>query len=254
MNYTCSCGYSSNTKANLIRHARRKGSICVVDLDSIKKIHESVSFTCDSCNATFKHVTSLNRHMKKCKGGETEEVTIPNSNYSHINGNHNSNTQNIDNSVHNVHVTINIQSFDEFTPDGVKKQNFKTWMREGCTNVILESLKEQQFNEGQPEKMNVFISNLKDRIARVYDGSRWMARDGNDVANNVFQKYTCSIQEVVDECEEEMVDKATQRLISIWNKNMDKEQFENHAKQEILLLLYNLRNIVKNTHNVTQRS
>lgn len=172
----------------------------------------------------------------------------------HIIGDGNTVNNNVVFNNNNVNLTVNIQSFDEFSPEGIDMKTFLRLMREGGTNVILKCLEDQQFNIKHPDKMNVFVSNLKDRIARVYDGSRWMARKGDDVANKVFQIYT----DMIGECVEEFLEKVTtspasEKSLHRWNRHMDAEEFENHAKGEILMQLYNLRDIVKSVHSVKQR-
>lgn len=62
-------------------------------------------------------------------------------------------------------------------------------MENGPTGLLLSCIKDQQFNTEKKENMNVFVSNLKDKIARVFDGKFWTIRDGEDVIESLLQKY-----------------------------------------------------------------
>lgn len=255
MSYQCrQCSYSSDDKSNFIRHYKRRKSTCSLDLDDLNK--EVRSFHCrhPGCESKFSHSNNRLRHEKKCKLKKDGSVTV-NSDIT-VNGNNNTTIQTIDNSTHNVNnnvnVTVNIQSFDDFVPEAIDLKKFVQYMSDGATNVILKCLEEQQFNIEHPDKMNVFVSNMKDRIARVYDGYRWTARNGDDIVERVFELYSEVIQESVDEFANE-TSAATKRRIAAWNRNNGSEHFEEFAKNKILYHLYNLRDIVKEIHRVRQR-
>lgn len=271
MAYRCpSCAYTSSMKSNLLRHVNRKTSSChKVDEGSLKEVYEEISFPCrhEGCHTQFKHLPNRIRHEKTCRFGvQSQSNTASNNGNSDVSiqGNQNTITTTIDNSTHidnsvhntnNVNVTVNIQGFDDFTPEGISLQKFAKYMKDGATNVILKCLEEQQFNLENPEKMNVFISNFKDRIARVYDGCRWLARNGDDVTDKVYELYADVIDSSVDEfADDEELSTVVKKRIAGWKRNYGNDNFEKSAKDKIMFLLYNLRDIVKDMHGVKQRS
>ena len=76
------------------------------------------------------------------------------------------------NTIHDESINIIIiQGFDDFTPQTISEEKFKGLMCNGAAKTILSCLKDQQFNSEKPENMNVYVSNFKDRIARVYNGA-----------------------------------------------------------------------------------
>lgn len=265
MAYQCKdCPYKTDDKSNFLRHYKRRSGTCLYDPSS----GQDILFPCRNpgCESQFSLLKNRVRHEKSCKLGlhttdtNRSESNATNSDNS-VSGHHNTqnNTNNIDNSTdnsthNNVNVTVNIQNFDTFTPEGIGMQKFVQYMSDGATNVILKCLEEQQFNLDHPDKMNVFVSNLKDRIARVYDGCRWTARNGDDIVEKVFELYTDVIQESVDEfADDDKISTAVKRRIAAWNRNNGTENFEEFAKNKIMYHLYNLRDIVKDMHGVRQR-
>lgn len=262
MAYRCSsCTYASDRKSHLLRHLSKRGNPCQRMEDAeIAKMAEAASFKCrrEGCEMSFKQQQSRTRHERVCehgvspstpKSGVNQYLNIANS---PISGHHN--TMSVNNSPTHVNVTVNINGFDQFTPTEIDAKRFVSLMTQGSTNVVLKCLEDQQFNTDQPENMNVFISNLKDRIARVYDGSRWSARKGEEVVDDVLEKYSDMINSVIDEFEnDESVYQKARSSVTKWKRSTGKEEFEIYAKERITMLLYNLRSIVKEMHNVKQR-
>lgn len=56
----------------------------------------------------------------------------------------------------------------------------------------------------------------------------------------------------IDEFEED-ANQALATRIARWRKNAEKEEFEKHVKKQLLFQLHDLRDVVKDTHNVRQR-
>jgi hypothetical protein len=255
--YKCSsCEYRTSQKTNLIRHQKRKNSTCAVEL---KQVPDEAAFPCrnEGCESTFKYFSGRARHEKKCalKVSQTIETSGSHSPAIGIAGDHN--TQTVDNSITNNN-NIVILNFNEFLPAKISPEEFKAKMvAGGPIDTILSCIFEQQFNEAKPENMNVFISNLKDKVARVYDGDRWSVRNGEDVTDDVFRRYKSMIDDMISEVEDEedkIIFREIAKLVHKWNKQTDHYQFDDVAKKEVLLALYNLRDIVKKTHNVGNRS
>lgn len=211
---------------------------------------EKSRFPCRNQGCTMEYTTDSNRlrHEKRCTA-HTPSVSVGDSGdkCNTIVGDGNT----IDQSTH-VNVTLHINAFDTFRPSEIDQKRFVDLMTQGATNVILKCLEEQQFNIDKPENMNVFISNMKDRIARVFDGYCWKARRGDDVVDHVLETYTDMLNESVDGFSDTENPNVAKK-ITRWKKNTEKEEFEAHAKSEILYQLYNLRHLVKDTHNVKQR-
>lgn len=262
MAFRCSsCPYSTDLKSNLIRHLHRKKSTC----DSTIPLKEYNKFPCrnEGCDAVFAHLTGRVRHEKsRCKFGaailktQTPSPQIQGNNNNSIAGNNNATAISSPNAtINSPTINININCFDLFQPDIDKDRFFQVIKNSSVVNAILEFVKDNQFNTDKPENMNCFISNLKDLVARVYDGETWKVRKGKEVVDDVFEKYQDAIDRVLEEIEEETetLDQKYKKLIQKYRVNTNHDAFEGNIKEKIILLLYNLRNIVKDMHNVKQR-
>lgn len=250
MAFRCqSCTYASDNKQHLVRHVNRKSSTCRPL--SEKLLRQRAGFVCrhEGCEKVYTIDTNRLRHEKKCVHGSGGNTSGNSGNKVHrgVLGNHNI----VDNSVHNVNVTVNITAFDEFRPSDITRKKFLEYMTQGTTNVILKALEDEQFNLTKPENMNVFVSNLKDRIARVYDGFRWRIRDGDDVVDQVLENYVDMINDSIDEFDHD--DQVTSKTVARWKRNIEKEEFELHAKKQLLYQLHDLRDVVKDTHQVSTK-
>lgn len=259
MAYQCKdCPYKTDDRSNFLRHFKNRAS-CVLDLDELKA-PRNLKFQCrnEGCESVFSSMSSRSRHEKKCssKISGNSMSNVSSGGHSAVTvGDHNSIDNSVNNSVNNnVNVTIHINAFDDFKPTEISRQKFLEYMASGATNVILKCLESEQFNLNKPENMNVFISNLKDKIARVYDGYRWRVRDGDDVVDQVLDNYVDMVNESIEEFEDtEETNQALATKISRWRKNVDKQEFENHVKHRLTQHLYDFRSLVKDTHNVKQR-
>lgn len=152
---------------------------------------------------------------------------------------------------------IYIISFDNFIPDKLSPEEFDKLMKaKGPIDTILACIENQQFNEDSPQNMNVFVSNLKDKIARVFDGYKWCARDGEEVIEGVLGKYRTMIDDVITDVEDNEDQEIFLKIAKVaekWNKQVDRDGFDENAKKDILFALYNLRDVVKKVHKVGQR-
>lgn len=260
-----SCGYECKRKSDLLRHIEGKRNTCSLNVASLEKMNQEARFQCrHGCPKEFKHEQSRFKHEKTCSSSNAEGTstdvntsTITQSN-SILGGHHNSVTYNsVDNSIDNsrteVNVTVNISSFDEFKPSRINRTKFVKYMMKGATTVILACLEEQQLNPSKPENMNVFISNLKDKIARVFDGARWKARNGDDVIEQVLENYVNMVNESISNFEDEDINAYAAGRIQRWEVNIDRDEFQDHIRKELLMTLYNIKDVVKEVHGVKQR-
>lgn len=257
-----SCTYQSARKAGLLRHLQGKRNTCFMDLSSLEKMEAEAQFPCrQGCSKVYRHEQNRFKHERSCATQATEvspsttEVIDTNNSNSIVGGHHNSITvdnSHTDNSTQ-VTVNVNITSFDDFKPSRITIGKFTKLMAEGVINTIVKCLEEQQFDPSKPENMNVFISNLKDNIARVFDGSSWKARKGDEVLEDIVHSYLGMVNQSIDEFEEEKLSARAQKKIDIWEKTTGHEGFEDRIKSNVKYTLYNNRGTVKDVHGVKQR-
>lgn len=252
--YNCYlCGYRSDYKHNVAKHVRRmhgqfekKKS---VPLGSIDK-----PWRCD-CGKLYKHQSGLSRHMKTCcnKGQSLNTPTLQ------INMGDNNVLSNVGN-VYNQNLTIRITPFSLVEPK-LTYEDFVEIMRGGITQAIMKLVNETHFNCEKPEGMNCYISNLKDKIGRVFEENGWEVCKSHELAFRVFEKYRESIECLLDEIQNEEnaedirkrignLEKTVKAYASKWEDKIGREDLEKHSVDTIHLLLYNKKDLVRQTHNL----
>ena len=61
---------------------------------------------------------------------------------------------------------------------------------------IEESIKTVHFNKSLPEYNNIFITNMKDTIAYIFDGSRFILTSKYEVINNLYNNHLENIEQL----------------------------------------------------------
>jgi hypothetical protein len=115
-------------------------------------------------------------------------------------------------------------------------------------NSTIRLTEEIHFNPKYPEYHNIYISNIKDKYAMMYDGSHWNLKTKEDVINMIYDDKKNYIEENLDDFVESLSDSRRKEL-QRWIDTNDADPKITRIKEEIKLLLYNKRDIVINTQN-----
>lgn len=107
-------------------------------------------------------------------------------------------------------------------------------------------VKYSHFNPNKPEHHNVYISNMRDSHASIYDGIQWKLMNRVEVINRLFhdQKYY-----LVEKFEEmlEHLDPITIKKFQRFVDSEDDDEVTNGLKRDLRCMLYNYRNIPQKT-------
>ena len=66
---------------------------------------------------------------------------------------------------------------------------------------IEESIKSVHFNKNLPEYNNIFITNMKDTIAYIFDGSKFILTSKDTVINDLYNSHLENIEQFLEEAE-----------------------------------------------------
>ena len=66
---------------------------------------------------------------------------------------------------------------------------------------IEESIKSVHFNKNLPEYNNLFITNMKDTIAYIFDGFKFILTTKDEVTNNLYNSHLENIEQFLEETE-----------------------------------------------------
>jgi hypothetical protein len=113
-------------------------------------------------------------------------------------------------------------------------------------NSVHALVEKLHFDKNNPENHNVYISNMRDDYILVFDGLEWLLRNRDDVLQQICDDKI----DILEEKFEEFVDKLDQLQIKKFErflKQKDDDIVVKRIKKDLKELLYNKRNIIKNT-------
>ena len=97
-----------------------------------------------------------------------------------------------------------------------------------------ESIKQIHFNNNLPEYNNVFITNMKDDIAYIFDGNNFISVRKNEMINDLIDLHTKEINLSLEKNKNKLNEKYVTRLEDFINKLNDKNtKFTDHNNQRI---------------------
>ena len=268
--------------------SKPKVSLAIVNikLDVNKEIN---NYNCKYCDKIYKHKQSKYKHEQSCNNKELkddsykiaklekENLEIKNTlnellklckihpktlhkiNNQLINGNINNGT--INNTVNNK--TVNIVKFgtEELNKILTQSEILKILNKKMCS--LEESIKMIHFNDARPEFRNIYITNLKDQYAYIYDGNKFIAVLKSNILETLVDNHIENIEYSADEYKEKLNDKTIEVLDKFIDKiNNEEDEFidKQHKKSypnfksyninEIKLMIYNMSDTKTNVVNV----
>ena len=199
---------------------------------------------------------TLNELLKLCK---IHPKTLHKINNQLINGNINNGT--INNTVNNK--TVNIVKFgtEELNKILTQCEILKILNKKMCS--LEESIKMIHFNDARPEFRNIYITNLKDQYAYIYDGNKFITVLKSDILETLVDNHIENIEYSADEYKEklnektiEVLDKFIDKMNNEEDEFIDKQHkksypnFKSYNINEIKLMIYNMSNNKTNVVNV----
>jgi hypothetical protein len=249
MEYKCSeCDYTSEFRMNLERHINKKKK-CGED-PQIIEVEGSV--VCEYCEKTYKNKENLLKHLKGCKVKINEEELVrvkkeleelKNKNTAsmlNINGNHNN--VNITNNY-----TIHLTPYNEpRIPDNINDIMDDAWIRKKDVRYYIENV---HFSDQYPENRNMCITNLKTKLAKVFNGKSWETKNQDTVINEVIATANMKLEKWLKKNKDY---KRYERDFLDYVESRSQTVIDNETKDELRYLLYDnykngLVNIKSNT-------
>lgn len=99
------------------------------------------------------------------------------------------------------------------------------------------------FNPNYPEYHNVYISNMKDKYAMMFDGENWTLTTKEELINKIYDDKKNYIEENL----EDFIDSlpmSRKKALERWLNTDDEDPKIKEIKENIKLLLYNQRNLI----------
>jgi hypothetical protein len=105
-------------------------------------------------------------------------------------------------------------------------------------NSTLKLTETLHFNPKYPEYHNVYIPNMKDKYAMMYDGSNWALTIKEDLINKIYNDKRYYIEENLDDFLGSLSSSQV-RALNRWLDTEDDDSKIKNIKERIKLLLYN---------------
>ena len=105
------------------------------------------------------------------------------------------------------------------------------------------------FNPKHPEYHNIYITNVKDKYAMMFDGQDWNLIMKNDLINKIYDDKKNYIEENLDDFIDSL-SMSRKKALDRWLETDDTDERISKIKNEIKLLLYNKRNFIIDNHDI----
>jgi hypothetical protein len=276
--YTCKqCVFNTNLKANYKRHLGTKKHIqaCTPSPKVSRKLAEispelaeispNSFIFCKYCDTSFKHKSSLSKHVKyickknkdedlkelvrllneqnKLKEEEIHEMKIQTEKMQKqiaklTNKLQIKQVKNIQNN-NTVNYNINLLNYDSTDYSHLTERDYVKCIKD-CNHCVMTLINKVHFNDKKPENKNIYISNIKNGYCMVYKDQQWKLVDRKEQIDDLYE-YN---EVVLDTWYRDYNEKYPEVIHSferyLKNKN-DGEDLLNRVKEQILLMLYNNR-------------
>ena len=147
---------------------------------------------------------TLSELLKLCK---IHPKTLQKINNQLVNGSINNGT--INKTINNgtINNTVNIVKFgtEELNKILTQCEILKILNKKMCS--LEESIKMIHFNDARPEFRNIYITNLKDQYAYIYDGNKFIAVLKSDILETLVDNHIENIEYSADEYKEKLNEK-----------------------------------------------
>ena len=226
----------------------------------------SILNQCKYCDKVFSRVDNLTRHYKTCKDKKkTDEanlhmeelVNLLNDKISKYDLELEKKNKQIDelikkagiqNSgtiIQNIQNNIKLLAYDKTDISDLTDNDFMKCFNHN--NMCVPHLvKRIHFNPKKPENHNVFISNLKSGYIMLYDGKKWNTYNRDEIVDDIFDDKHDILEQKIEEWVS--IGKDYPIIYHKFKRYLEKinnDVIIKKVKDELKLILYNDRNIIK---------
>ena len=221
---------------------------------------------CNYCNIKLSNRQSRWRHEQKCikKNDKIDKLTKENTLLKKENEDIKNQISNIlkQNKINkqlingNINNTIINNTYIKFGNIGFEKLLTNDQILSILNNQCLsleEAIKFIHFNDDLPEYNNIYITNMKDDLAYIFDGNKFISVKKNDIIADMIENYAYEIELSFDNNKNKLrdtVSKRIERFLKLINNddkytdvhNKTYDNFKAYKISDIKRLIYNYSN------------
>ena len=232
----CFKPFSSQT--SMYRHIRSTCSIKKTDDMQRDEIYERLleleekTKEIDVLKKKTEDVEKENKKLKK------KVMTLEKNNHK-VSNITNNNTKNINNGIV---AHINLIGYGKEDLSKIDKNEILRAIQQGF-NSTLKLTETLHFNPKHPEYHNIYITNVKDKYAMLFDGENWNLIMKDELINKIYDDKKNYIEENLDDFIDSL-SVSRKKALERWLASEEDDDRINKVKNEIKLLLYNKRNLI----------
>ena len=251
---------------------------------SLQKLSKNEEIICEFCNRSFKRKDNLKRHLYICKQKKEHEIqnkdnqlkeelflnlvkevelmkkehknelekiqkqnTKLQDEIKNLKASKIINNTNCNNTNNTINQTINILSYKNTDISHITFGDYIKCLDRAnyCVPQLLEAI---HFNPNKPENHNIYIPNLKNNLIMLYDGESWNLHNRDDTIEEIYEDKTNILVDKVDDWEKigKNINEIALRKFNRYLGKKDTPGISNKIKDEIKLILYNKREMIRN--------
>jgi hypothetical protein len=236
-NFECKlCKKQFTTATNMYRHMRSACDVKKSEDIRRDKIYERLLELEEKTKKIDMLEKENNKLKKKVVSLEKNAIKVSKT----VNNNIiNNNTKNINNGI----VTnINLIGYGKEDLSKIDKNEILRAIQSGFDSTI-KLTETMHFNPKHPEYHNVYITNVKNKYAMMFDGSDWNLTMKDELINKIYVDKKNYIEENLDKFIDSL-SLSRKKALERWIATDDDDNRINKIKNEIKLLLYNKRNLI----------
>ena len=250
------------TQNNSISSSKNEGALKITQNTSILN-------QCKYCDKVFSRVDNLTRHYKTCKDKKkTDEANLHMEKLVNLLNDKNdkiskydlelekknkqidelikkAGIQNSGTIIQNIQNNIKLLAYDKTDISDLTDNDFMKCFNHN--NMCVPHLvKRIHFNPKKPENHNVFISNLKSGYIMLYDGKKWNTYNRDEIVDDIFDDKHDILEQKIEEWVS--IGKDYPIIYHKFKRYLEKinnDVIIKKVKDELKLILYNDRNIIK---------
>jgi hypothetical protein len=237
------CNKGFTTATSMYRHVRTSCAVKNKDEENKIQIYEKLIEINEKTSASDKQ--SVKRSKKTIDHLQNEVETLKRE-VKVLQSSTNTGTT-ITNNVINVNTfnNINLVGYGNEDISKLDRGDMLKILRHGYNSTI-KLTEAIHFNPMYPEYHNVYISNMKDKYAMMFDGKAWTLTMKEELIDKIYSDKKNYIEENLDVFLDSL-STSRKKALERWLENDDDDKKIKSIKESIKLMLYNSKHIVMDT-------
>jgi hypothetical protein len=229
----CMKGFANSN--NMYRHMKHT---CKVKKENEEEKNE-IYMRLLKLEEELKRIPALEKQNKKLKK-EVNEIKKNNRTTNNtVNGDMNINNGTVNNITLVAYGSEDLSKLDKMEMIDIFQNGYNSTLK------LTEAL---HFNPKYPEYHNVYIANMKNKYAMLFDGTDWTLNLKEDLINKMYNDKRYYIEDNMDNFLDALTGSQI-RSLNRWLDTTDDDKKIRDIKEKLKLMLYNKRNVPINSSN-----